>query len=264
MRAAVILTATLALAACGPHSAPQDSVAHAASSSDSASSGLGARLEKAMADPRRSAADRALDATRKPVAVLEFFDIRPGMTVLDVNAADGYYTELLSAAVGPRGKVYAQNDAAALARDHGAVEHALASRLANYRLPNVLRLDEDLGELKLSESVDAALLVLTLHDLYNLRGEDATVELLRDIRDALRPGAVLGVVDHVGEASRSLDAGSLHRIEKNVAERLLTAAGFTIEAESDVLANPDDKHDRSVFDPSIRRRTDRFVIRARK
>jgi predicted methyltransferase len=54
----------------------------------------------------------------------------------------------------------------------------------------------------------------------------------------------------------------LHRIEKSEAEHLLTSAGFEIDAESDMLRNPEDEHTKSVFDESIRRRTDRFVIRA--
>ena len=114
----------------------------------------------------------------------------------------------------------------------------------------------------LKGEVDVAFLVLTLHDLYNFRGEDETIALLKDIYAALKPGGVLGVVDHVGEASRSVDARVLHRIEKSEAEHLLTSAGFEIDAESDMLRNPEDEHTKSVFDESIRRRTDRFVIRA--
>jgi predicted methyltransferase len=225
--------------------------------------GLGARLSLAMAAPSRPAADKELDATRKPLGVLEFFGITDGMHVLDVNAGGGYYTELLAAAVGPAGVVYAQNDIAALERQNGQIRDELEARLADDRLPNVFRLDEDLANLELEQEFDAAMLVLTLHDLYNFGGEDATIAMLRRIREALKPGAVLGVVDHVGEASRALDARMLHRIEKDTAERLLEAAGFTIEAESDILANPADTHDRSVYDESIRRRTDRFVLRAR-
>jgi len=57
---------------------------------------------------------------------------------------------------------------------------------------------------------------------------------------------------------------ALHRMEQSVAERLITDAGFVIEGRSELLANPADDHTVNVFDPSIRRRTDRFVIRARK
>ena len=220
------------------------------------------RLESAMADPLRPPDDRALDATRKPIGVLRFFGIMPGMSVLDVNAAGGYYTELLAAAVGPAGTVYAQNDPAALAQDEGALEQQLDARLSEGRLPNVRRMDRDLSQLDATKEFDAALLVLTLHDLYNSFGEETTIDLLHRIRSALKPGGILGVVDHVGEASRSVDALALHRMEKSVAEDLLQKAGFTIQAESDLLANRNDDHQSSVFDESIRRRTDRFVILA--
>ena len=226
-------------------------------------SGLATRLTLAMAAPSRPATDRALDATRRPVDVLEFMGIKAGMSVLDVNAAGGYYTELLAAAVGPSGKVYAQNDIQALEGRGGQIDHELTGRLAGNRLPNVVRLDADLANLELEQELDAAVLMLTLHDLYNFGGEAATIELLRRIREALKPGAVLGVVDHVGELDRSADARELHRIEEGMATRLLEAAGFTIEARSDVLRNPQDTHDQNVFHESVRRRTDRFVVRAR-
>ena len=123
-------------------------------------------------------------------------------------------------------------------------------------------MDRDLSQLDATNEFDAALLVLTLHDLYNSFGEETTIDLLHRIRSALKPGGILGVVDHVGEASRSVDALALHRMEKSVAEDLLEKAGFTIQAESDLLANRNDDHQSSVFDESIRRRTDRFVILA--
>lgn len=256
------LTATLLLAACSDDAV---TIETAATTSHNAIDPQGAapRLSLAMAAPRRPPADKELDTTRKPLGVIEFFGIAEGMHVLDVNAAGGYYTELLAAAVGPTGIVYAQNDIAALERQNGQIRGELDARLANDRLPNVFRLDEDLENLELEQEFDAAMLVLTLHDLYNFRGEDTTIALLRRIHSALKPGAVLGVVDHVGEASRALDARMLHRIEKETAERLLETAGFAIEAESDLLANPADTHDRSVYDATIRRRTDRFVLRAR-
>ena len=262
----LVVTALSQLTACSPSSGPPSAAVgntpeqHAAPPAGA----LKARLDAAMASAGRPADDKALDATRMPSSVVAFFQVRDGMTVLDVNAAGGYYTELLSAAVGPAGKVYAQNDPAALARGDGTVEKAISSRLADNRLPNVERFDRNLGEMGLSNQVDVAFLVLTLHDLYNFRGEAETIAMLKDIYAALKPGGVLGVVDHVGEASRAVDARELHRIDKDVAVKLLEAASFRIDAESDILANPADEHAKSVFDESIRRRTDRFVIRAKK
>jgi predicted methyltransferase len=221
-----------------------------------------ARVVAALAAESRPAADKDIDADRKPVEVLRFFGIEEGMTVLDVTAADGYYTELLAAAVGPNGIVYAQNDPGTLTRRDGAVDQALTARLANARLPNVIRIDADVQASGLSSSVDAALVILTIHDFYNFQGEEAALTALRGVHAALKPGGILGLIDHAGDAGN--DNRTLHRIEKAVVDRLIAEAGFVVDADSSLLANPADDHTVGVFDPSIRRKTDRFVIRALK
>jgi predicted methyltransferase len=224
--------------------------------------GLAARLSHAMTSLGRPVADKAMDRDRKPAEVLAFIGIEPGMRVLDVSAAGGYYTELLAAAVGPTGTVYAQNDETDLTRNAGAIDKALDERLANGRLTNVKRIDADVYHLGLYEDVDAALVSLTLHDTFNSGGEDAARAMLYGVYLAMKPGAVLGLTDHVGEAGMANT--SLHRIRKVDAERMLRQAGFTIEAQSSVLQNAEDDHSRVVSDPSIRWKTDRMVIRARK
>ncbi len=91
----------------------------------------------------RSEEDRARDAGRKPFEVVAFIGIEPGMNVLDVMAASGWYTEVLSVAVGPEGHVTAQNTAGSLQRREGANEKAITARLADNRLPNVSRLNKE-------------------------------------------------------------------------------------------------------------------------
>src|SRR5689334_16320706 len=66
---------------------------------------------KILADPSRPEADRKDDAARKPAEVLEFAQVRPGETVLEIEVGRGWMTELLSRAVGPKGKVITQNPA---------------------------------------------------------------------------------------------------------------------------------------------------------
>ena len=65
--------------------------------------------EALVASPDRSEADRKTDVRRRPVQLLAFYGVRPGMTVADLGAGAGYNAELLARAVGPSGKVYAQN-----------------------------------------------------------------------------------------------------------------------------------------------------------
>ena len=119
----------------------------------------------------------------------------------------------------------------------------------------------DIGDLGLSNEVEAAFTALNLHDSAN-RGDEAGMAFVNGIYAALEPGGVLGFVDHVGIAGQ--DNQALHRIEKATAIDMLTRAGFVIEAESDILMNSADDHTLSIRDDSIRFVTDRMLIRARK
>lgn len=211
----------------------------------------------------RAAEDRARDAGRKPAQVIAFLGIQRGMTVVDLIAAGGYYTEVLSLAVGPKGKVYAQNGAYVLKIRDGANDKALTARLADDRLPNVVRLDREVAEIGLEPgSIDAALTALNFHDIYNKRGPEGADAFLKAVYRLLKPGGVLGIVDHVGQPGA--DNAKLHRIEQPKAEAAAKAAGFTLEERGRMLANPRDGGTESVFAPEIRGRTHRFVLRLRK
>ncbi len=118
--------------------------------------------------PPRPEADLARDEGRKPVSVLDFLGVSQGMTVLDVMASSGYYTEALANAVGLSGTVYAQNPAVLLRFYGGRNDRALNARLFGDRLPNVRRLDREFNDLGLvSGSIDVAVTALNFHDLYN-------------------------------------------------------------------------------------------------
>jgi len=221
------------------------------------------QLATQLASESRSAEDRARDAGRKPVDVVAFLGIEPGMTVVDLIAAGGYYTEVLSVAVGPKGKVYAQNSDFVLKMREGANEKAISARLAGGRLPNVERLNKEVAELGLAPaSINAAVTALNFHDVYNSNGEEAALGFLRAVYAVLKPGGVLGVIDHVGNAGA--DNKELHRIEESRVLAAAKAAGFEVEAVGDLLRNPADDHSKNVFDPSVRGKTDRFVLRLRK
>jgi predicted methyltransferase len=219
-------------------------------------------LAAALSAPSRPQADRDRDADRKPAQLMTFFGIERGMTAIDVIAAQGYMTEVLATAVGPTGKVYLQNPDIMLQMNNGAAVKSIVARLEGNRLPNVARVDGNLPNAAVAPgSVDAAITVMNLHDVYN-RGAPAAQGFLKSVYDVLKPGGVLGVVDHVGIAGANNT--QLHRMTKQQAVEALTAAGFTIEAESNVLANAQDDHSKGVFDPQLRGKTDQFVIKARK
>lgn len=221
----------------------------------------------AIADPARPAADRARDRPRQSAAVLEFFRIAPGMTVLDLYSGGGYYTELVSLVVGPKGRVVAHNNTPYL--EFASAE--LATRFAPGRLPNVERLLAENNQLQLApDRFDVVLMTDVYHDIYFVDEKAGWAridgpKLLAEIYGGLKPGGVLGVVDHVAVSGAPPESGgTLHRIDPALLKRDVAAAGFVLDAESNVLRRPEDDRSRSAFDPSVRGRTDQVVLRFRK
>lgn len=255
------LTIALALAACsgsnGPE--PESTIADQLPADvEETAPDLGALL----ANEGRAESDRTRDEGRRPADVVEFLGIGQGMRVIDVIAAGGYYTEVLSLAVGPEGRVVAQNPPAVLQMREGANEKALSARLADNRLPNVSRLDKEFGDLVSEDGpFDAAITALNFHDIYNRRGPEVTVVVLQALASMLKPGGMLGIIDHVGEAGA--DNAALHRIEISKVLETIEAAGLVVEADSDLLRNEADDHSLFVFDESIRGQTDRFLLKIR-
>ena len=211
----------------------------------------------------RDPADLARDAGRKPLAVLNFLGLEAGMTALDLIAASGYYTEVLSIAVGPNGQVIAQNPLFVLKYRGGANDKALSRRLANNRLPNVIRMDGDIEKLEITPgSVDLAITALNFHDIYNRSGKSAAIAFSKAVMVLLKPGGIFGVIDH--EGTDSADNSSLHRMPSAMAIEALKSAGYRIEATSDLLSNANDDMTKMVFSPEIRGKTNRFLIKAVK
>jgi predicted methyltransferase len=222
----------------------------------------------ALAVPGRLAEDREQDAQRKPAETLAFFGVRPGMAVLDLYSGAGYFTELLAAVVGPSGRVVAHNNTPYL----DGTETQWAERLADpQRLANVERLKAENNELELEPAqFDFVLMSAVYHDVYfvnEARGWNAIdgPKLLAEIHAAMKPGATLGLIDHAAPpGSPAETGGTLHRIDPAVVKRDFAAAGFVLEAESDLLRNPADDFTKGVFDPTVRGRTDRFVLKFRR
>ena len=225
-------------------------------------------IDTALASPDRPEVDRAQDERRKAREFLEFAGIKPGMKVFDAFAAGGYYTELLSRIVGEGGSVIAYNNAAYARFAAKGIE----ARYTGNRLPNVQQLTVEVDQLELPPgSLDAVFFVMSYHDLY-WRPLDRSwpptdpAQMLRKLHAALKVGGVVIVQDHVavpgGDTAAVVDR--LHRIDPEVVRRDFKAAGFALDAESPMLARPDDDHAKQVFDPDIRGRTDQFVFRFRR
>ena len=225
--------------------------------------GISGPLYDALTHSDRDPSDKARDVDRLPHKVVAFLDVEPGMTAIDLIAAGGYYTEVLSIAVGPEGRVLAQNPLFVLKFREGANDKALTKRLADNRLPNVVRLDGQIEELDIKPgSVDVAITALNFHDIYNRDGHDAAVAFSKQVFGLLKSGGVFGVVDHEGAAGA--DNAKLHRMQSSLAVSALEDAGFTIAAISSLLRNDEDDLSSMVFAPEIRGKTDRFLIKAVK
>ena len=216
------------------------------------------RMKAALASPDRPQAEKDRDGARKPIETVKFAGIKTGQTVLEVIAVGGWFTEVLSAAVGPTGKVYAQNPNFFTSRP-GFAE---AEKARDDRLKNVTPVHGDLPDASVTGKPDVALTALNLHDIYNSAGEAGAVALCKGVYDSLKPGGTFIVIDHVGIAGQ--DNAKFHRIQIEQAREVIKKAGFRIDAESDLLKNPKDDHTKGVRDPSVAGHTDQFLIRAKK
>jgi len=221
----------------------------------------------AVANTSRPEADLSRDAGRKPADVLEFFGIAPGMSVLDLFSGGGYYAEILSQVVGPDGRVVAHSNLRYL----DFVGDEFKARHADNRLPNVDILMAENNELELNaDQFDAILMVLSYHDTYMVDPENGWTkinvpQLHAELFDSLKPGGTLGVIDHYATAGSPRETGgTLHRIDLGIVISELEQAGFVLDAKSDMLRNMEDDHTLGVFDPSVRGKTDRFVLRFKK
>lgn len=201
--------------------------------------------EEVLEDPRRPDSERERDAGTRPMELYDFFGFEEEMTIADLIPGGGYNTFLLSRIVGPEGTVIAVPTSSNLER-----------RIAQDELDNVVQMT-GWDELQ-PESLDAALTVRNIHDLEERGGAE---QVYRTWFEALKPGGILGVVD-ANTTKEGLDSDT-HRINKQTVIDHLTAVGFELVDESEMLARPDDDYEDSGFS-SDRWKVDRFALRFQK
>ena len=219
-----------------------------------------AYISAAVADSARPEEDRQRDAERKPAETLAFAGVKPGDTVVELAPGKGYYTRLLSALVGPKGKVYSISSPPKPDAPPPPVQAIAAD--PHYR--NVTVSLQRLADLQVPPGADLVWTTQNYHDLHNIEGVDV-VRINRAFFDALKPGGVYFVLDHAAEAgSGARDTKTLHRIDEEMVKQEVTAAGFKLAAESDILRNKSDARTAKVFDPEIRAHTDQFLLKFKK
>jgi len=256
------LVAVLGLAACAttpmgpPPPPPPPSGASAVQ--------IPGNIAVAISDPARPAADMARDADRMPAEVLAFAGVKTGAKVADLIPGGGYFTRILSKAVGPKGRVFAYvpDELTKLAKREPAV-NAIARDPAFHNVTVILN---TLPSFSAPEKLDLVFTAQNYHDMHNkFMGPADLGAVNKAVFRALKPGGVYLVIDHSAQPGSGLrDTEGFHRIDAAVVKSEVTAAGFIFEGESKVLRDPADKRDVSVFDPSIRGKTDQFVYKFRK
>lgn len=224
-------------------------------------------IAAALADPARTDADRERDARDKPQEVLALAGFRRGQTIADVFGGGGYYSQIIADIVGPKGQVLLVNNPPY----DGFSKKTREPRLADNRLPNVHYSVTPPDAMNLGKnSLDGALIVMSYHDLYVVDPSENWPaidqgQFIDQIVTALKPGAVLLIVDHAARpGSGTDDTIKLHRIDEQFAIADFKAHGLDLVGTLPVLRNPDDDHSKNVFDPAIRGKTDRFVHLYRK
>jgi predicted methyltransferase len=219
-----------------------------------AQSDVPAAIAAAVADPGRPAADTARDPLRKPAQIVAFAGVKPGDKIAEIAPGGGYYTRVLAKAVGPEGKVYALMPGFFANRPGGLdAINALAEQYGNVEVVVV-----DYAATKLPEPVDLVWTTENYHDLAN--GDIGAVNAWAFA--ALRPGGTYFVEDHAAPGTGTSATSTLHRIDPEAVKQQVTSAGFTLEAESDLLHNPDDPHDLSPRE--VQPTSDKFALRFRK
>jgi predicted methyltransferase len=221
---------------------------------------------RALADPRRPAEQVKLDAARKPAQLIAFARLKRGDKIADFMPGNAYFTRIMSDVVGDAGHVYAFLPTEQLA--NCSPQEVAGTRLLEHEpgYANVSVLSDATANFRAPERLDVIWTAQNYHDLHDtFMGPADVAALNKRFFDALKPGGIYLVIDHVAEAGSGLrDTESLHRIDPKRLRREIEAAGFEFDAQSNALRNRSDDHKKSVFAPGVRGRTDQVVYRFRK
>jgi predicted methyltransferase len=241
LRFALLFSATLATC----------SVATSAAAADQpAASGY----QAAIASPIRTDDDRKGDAKRKPAEFLAFTQVKPGMKALDIASGGGSTASLLTAAVGQKGEVWAQN---------AKPNPKLQERVGGSTLPNLHAVVADFNDPvpKSTPPLDLITINMSYHDIANTPADRAAMN--KRLYDALKPGGVLVIIDNAAKKGAGLSATkTLHRIDEETVVEEVTKAGFKLDARSDYLHVASDPREQPFF--KMDAPDDKFALRFKK
>jgi len=209
-------------------------------------------LAAAVANPKRSASDRARDIYRHPLKTLRFFDVQPEMTVVEVSPGSGWYTDIIAPAL--KGKLYLaifdDNDEREYFRN---INKVLKKKISENKTQygnieyTVLAVPQKIGPIAPANSADR---VLTFRNVHNWMKAGKAQEVFKEFYRVLKKGGVLGVVEHRANPKTKKDpkavSGYVHT--EQVLE-LAKAAGFKLLESSEINANTKDStvHPKGVW-----------------
>lgn len=213
-----------------------------------------------VAAPDRSDADRQTDQRRQPAKMLAFAGVKPGMTILDMEANAGYSTELLARTVGPTGKIYAQDSADVIAQHVKDKFDIRAEKPAMKNVVHVVRNYDDPIPPEAS-NLDMITFFFAYHDMTYMPVDRAAMD--KKMFAALKPGGFLVIADHSAKPGDGTSVGkTLHRIEEGTLKQEIEAAGFKLVAEGDFLHHPEDPRNIPIFKAPVP--IDEFVLKYQK
>lgn len=264
-----LMVCTLLLAACqqssneSPQASPGDSGANAAAKvAQAASAALDQpteppppvtadqlyteQLDSILKGDWRSAADKARDKYRHPAKTLAFFEIKPDMTVIEITPGGGWYTKILAPWLADDGHYIAaamkpKDSKSEAAQNETALQKLFKAHPQQFGKAEVVEFDRNAPVFGAADSADR---VLTFRNAHNWVMGDYAAAMFKGFFKVLKPGGVLGLVDHRADKGADIDKvkGSGY-LPLAYVIKLATDAGFTLDAESEVNANAEDTHD---------------------
>jgi predicted methyltransferase len=203
-----------------------------------------ATLNSVIAGKWRDPKNAARDIYRHPIETLAFFGVGLDQTLIEITPGGGWYSELLAPLLNDRGHYIAavakpRNSDGETAQGKTALATKFAADSAHYGHAKTIEFDPKAPNFGATNSVDT---VLTFRNVHNWVMDGAQAAMFRAFFDVLKPGGVLGVTDHRANPGPATDGKQGYLTEKQVID-YATAAGFVLDAKSEINANPKDTRD---------------------
>jgi predicted methyltransferase len=247
-KSGAIVALTMIVAACGQEPAATEATA------------LPDSITAAVADANRPTEQRELDAVRSPAEVVAFSGMEPGDVAIDYRPGGGYYTRIFSKVVGPEGRVYATESTESM-EGRADRDEAVRAIAADPAYPNVTVRHAPFAALdQIGEPVDIVWTSNNYHDIVNDETPAGMAPFHQGVFRALKPGGTFFIVDHAATSGSGYEhSETLHRIDEQAVIDAVQAAGFVLDARSDLLARPaDDRSTQSSFESA------QLILRFRK